>query len=345
MSIAHTENGAVVPPVDPAPAVSASEAGSVAPQGVPPGQPVQQPPVIPAPEPVAPRVAVDAEDASLGVTSDGKVHSVPQDAFARLKEREREKGRREAQAALDARLDEMAKSHGFTTYAAFMKAVFESRTAPAAVAAPVETAPKDTPVQPTEPEEPMATTTVIDDKTKDDDKRRDRLNQRARLRFRKEREQHSSKMVEMRRKNVAEVKRRKVLESQLRRKGTEMELREIAIGSGCTELDYSMDLLRREMRGKSAEELAEFKPATFFEGLRKTKPFLFSETHAPATTGPTNGADTPAPPSPGDAAAAAGDGAKKNALEMTEDEYKDYLKSKGLSINSSTPGGVAQVFK
>ena len=335
MPNAHTETGAANPPADPSGPGDGSN--GVAPQGAQPGEPAPQPPAAPAPQPPAPAVQVDAEDAQLGVTSDGKVHSVPQDAFAKLKEREREKGRKEAQAALDARLDEKAKAQGFDSYAAFMKAVSEQRAAPATPAPDATPAPA--PPDPKEDPMPDPKDNKPNEPNGDADQRRQRLDQRARQRFRKERAQHGTKMAEMRRKHVAEVTRRKSLEGQLKQKNTEMELREVAILAGCTELDYSMDLLKREMRGKTAEDLAEFKPDEFFKGLRKTKPFLFSETPVPANTGPANGADTPPPPSPGDAAAAAGDGAKKDVREMSDKEFQDHLRSKGLSVSTSSPGG------
>jgi hypothetical protein len=334
MPNAQTENGQGKPTGDPPDGGEPAGAAAVA-QGA--NEEVQgQPP--PAP-PTGTPPPVDEDDAALGITSDGTVHSVPQEAFAKLKQREREKGREEAQQAHQRWLDEQAKALGFDSFAAFMAATKPPEPPPQAAAPPPAKPepepPKEEPPVPKENkpqgQEPAAETPIRP--------ARSGMTDRVRKRFRKERSQHASNMSKMRTRNQRLKGERNSLKGRLIQQQTEMELREIAIKTGVTDLDYAMTLLRRELKGKTAEDLKDFKPKDFFEGQREPRPYLFSEVKVPATTGTEDGAETPPPQTPAAAAQQTADGAKIDATKMTDEEYKAYLRKRGWSQNATTPGG------
>ncbi len=284
---------------------------------------------------------VGDDDAALGITSDGKVHSVPQEAFSKLKERERERGREEAQQANQRWLNEQAKKRGFDSFDAFMEAATKQPEPPPPAPEPTPEPPPAKPAPPPPKEEPVAEPEKPQgqEPTPDPKPSRTGMNARARTRFRKERNKHSSNMQKMRGRNKKLEGERNALKSRLVQQQTETELREIAIKTGVTDLDYAMTLLRRELKGKTAEDLKDFKPKDFFEGQREPRPYLFSEVKVPATTGTEDGAATPPPQTPAAAAQTAANGAKVDATKMSQEEYDAYLRKRGWSKNATTPGG------
>ncbi len=331
MPTAQTENGTAKPTGDPPDGGETGGDGVV--QGAN-GEVQAQPPTDP---PNGQQPPVGDDDAALGITSDGKVHSVPQEAFSKLKERERERGREEAQQANQRWLDEQAKAQGFDSFAAFMAAAKPPEPPPPAPPPPPPAKPEPDP--PKEEPVPPVETPKGQEPTPDPKPSRTGMTARARTRFRKERGKHASNMTKMRGRNDKLKGERDSLKGRLAQQQTEMELREIAIKTGVTDLDYAMTLLRRELKGKSAEDLKDFKPGDFFEGQREARPYLFSEVKVPATTGTEDGAATPPPQTPAAAAQTAANGAKVDATKMSQEEYDAYLRKRGWSKNATTPGG------
>jgi hypothetical protein len=95
-----------------------------------------------------------------------------------------------------------------------------------------------------------------------------------------------------------------------------------------------MHLLRKEMAGKSVEELNEFDEDKFFsEDMRGKYPYLYAQEAVPATTAPSGyaghqqGAPTPAMPEEGNGDRDEGVDAKR----MSQDDYKALLRKRGLS--------------
>ena len=124
---------------------------------------------------------------------------------------------------------------------------------------------------------------------------------------------------------------RKELQRQIDAKEAEMELREKALLVGIRDPEYAIRLITRDLEGKSDDELSKFDETKFFEGLREKHPYLFGETVKPATTG--TGAGAPAAPKPGDASVASAQNGKVDATKMKPDEFREFLRRKGLGIS------------
>jgi hypothetical protein len=211
-----------------------------------------------------------------------KVQQVKHSDFKRIKEEARAKGRREAAGDLD----DAVKAAGFSSLADALKEIGKIRTIMSETVK--EPAPK-----PAETPQPKGTPMPKPQPKNEDDK--------ARLETMKLQEERAK----MRKQWRLEERRRRELQSQLDAKEAEMGLREELYRAGVTDVDYALRLLTRQLEGKSEQEMAAFKRAEFYDGLKKEKPYLFGEKVVPATTG-TNGAKadgaTPQPPAPGDVA-------------------------------------------
>lgn len=128
----------------------------------------------------------------------------------------------------------------------------------------------------------------------------------------------------------SEAQQRRSLRQELDRTQVEMSLRETAVRKGVQEVDYAVHLLRKEISGKTEAELNSFDEGKWFDNLRTEKPYLFGELVRPATTG-TAGAAAPNPPNARQVTANGVNGTKVDVRQMSPKEYKEYLKSKGLS--------------
>lgn len=131
-----------------------------------------------------------------------------------------------------------------------------------------------------------------------------------------------------------EVKERKRLERELDAKDAEMELRLAATRAGVRDVDYAVEMLRRQLRGKSEDELKAFDEGKFFtEELKRTHPFLYQAVPQPATTGAGGGE-----PSPASASAVQGDAARSQTIDarkMPRDEYDKLLQKHNLANPSA----------
>lgn len=143
-----------------------------------------------------------------------------------------------------------------------------------------------------------------------------------------------------------EEKQRRDLEAQLDAKDAEMALREECWKAGIKDVDYAIRLLTRELEGLSEEEIGAFDRTKFYDGLKQSKPYLFGEVVAPATTGTdgsaqkkdeTKGADAgaagaaPNPPAPGSEAAKAAADQQFDARKAKPEEIQSRLRALGLN--------------
>lgn len=224
--------------------------------------------------------------------------SIPQSAFAKLKEEQRQRGKREAMSELEAKF----KAAGFGSLDDALAALAETRKAPTAPAKAQSQ--RQTQVETTQPE-----------RGGDD---------RQLSRIQKERE----RLAKM---HAQEQARARKLQRQLEAKEAEMALREAAVSHGVKDVDYALRLLQRELDGKTEAELAGFDEAAFFgQKLRSSHPYLFGELVVPATTG--TGATGPAAPKAASVQAATGSAGQFDAKKATAEDYQRELRRRGLSV-------------
>lgn len=117
-------------------------------------------------------------------------------------------------------------------------------------------------------------------------------------------------------------------------------LEKTAIRGGVKDVDYALVLLQRHLEGArlTDDQLEEFDYTAFFEGLRKSHPYVFGEQVRPANSG-TGGNNEPPPPPPG------GGGGQpdktnfnekdgKGKFKVDEATYREALRKRGLDVNS-----------
>jgi hypothetical protein len=281
-------------------------------------------PIIPGSNPAAPN-GQPTGGAPAGAPTEPKVdqgegvHQVRHSDFKRIKQEQRDRGRREALDDLDAK----ARASGFTSYDDALKALAELKK-------PQPAAP---PIQPQEPPKMAKPMNPIPPKTQAPDQES----------LRKEAARANDERVKTRKQWKQSEAKRRELQSQLDAKDAEMALREECYRAGVQDVDYTIRLLTRQLEGKTADEIAKFDRNAFYTGLRTEKPYLFGEKVAPATTGvdPTKSAPAaasgaapggaPATPAPGAANAAAADEKKFDARTAKPQEVQARLKELGLN--------------
>lgn len=256
-------------------------------------------------------VSTSAQPAPVDVAPTGQAQqaaqpsavSIPQSAFAKLKEEQRRRGQREAREELEAKF----KAHGFDSLESALAAAAATRQQSAKAQPQQRQAPKAP-----EPQQYQAST-ARDGST---DPRQLRKLQQERERLAKQFAQEQAQ--------------RRKLQRQLEAKEAEMTLREAAVSHGVRDVDYALRLLQRELDGKSEAELQSFNEADFFgKKLRGSHPYLFGETVMPATTG--TGATGPAAPRAGEVQAATGQAGQFDARKATQEEFQRELRRRGLS--------------
>lgn len=268
--------------------------------------PADPPAAAPANQQAKPKPASPPAPAPQG---NGKNLVIAQSTMGRIKKEERERGARQA-------LVEAAKEAGFSTpeeMQAFLRG--RSNTPPPAAQ------PKPRPAaQPGTAGDPGPAP--------------DGMSRRAQAAWDKERAKLLSDNESAKKLAAQNDKRYRQERQKNEALQTEMQLRESAIQSGITDVDYAVRLLNRHVEGKSEEDLKDFDESKFFADLRETKPYLFGETVKPATTGTAGGAAPPAP-KPGDAAAAAARNGQVDARKMTQQEYQEHLRKRGLNPDAA----------
>jgi hypothetical protein len=239
-------------------------------------------------------------DNANGGQQGGNVVTLPTKAMAALKREERLKGQRE-----------LAKRLGFASVED-MEASFAAKRNEPKPAAQTETKPSQTQQnhqrQTAKPEQKPGQQAQAG--RADEDK----IKRLAREKAKAERE--------------AREARREALAAQ-----AEAELRIAASNCGIRDVDYALHLVRTRTKGLTEEQLRKFDEVTFFNNLRTEAPYIFRETVVPAQTGVSeNAAATKSPPSAGTAnERVAQQNGARDALKMKPDEYKERLRSLGLT--------------
>ncbi len=239
-----------------------------------------------------------------------KMVSVSTDTFAKIREEEKKRTEKAANDSLEAR----AKSLGFANAEEMFTAAESTRrpapkgddtvTKPATQSKP---SPKPVPRVPVAPTRPAASASTIDRKAE---------------RWKAEKER-------LQRVNATEARKRKDAERTSDALRAEISLREVAIRAGVVDVDYALTLVKRELAGKTQEELKTFDEVKFFEGLRTSKPVLFSVELRPAHTGST-ATPPPAPPKAPEIVRQDPENKPIDARQMTREQYKAHLAKRGI---------------
>ena len=243
-----------------------------------------------------------------------RVMSIPHSAMARIKTEERERGRAEALASL-------AQQAGF-------ESMNDLAAALASLKSGGRSAPREETEQPRRPQTPQAPAP-----NEDANELIEVKNARRELaRYERNLEKLQRERDELTQRYSAEQQARMQLQEALDAKEAEATLRETAVGLGVKDVDYALRLLTRELEGKDEAAMAAFDERAFFDGLRKTKPYLFGETVLPATTGPGAGAAPPAP-KPGQVQTDNARNGHLDARKMNGQEFNELLRKRGLDPN------------
>lgn len=282
-------------------------------------------PVMPAPELVAPAPVeaaapeADASETQVATIANGKNVILPQSAFGKLKEEQRQRGKREAMTELEAKF----KAAGFSSLddaIAAMAAVKANTAKTEAKSAPAnKPAPAAKPVAKAVETEVVADEEVQETAQPQTPATADKQMQR----ILREREKLAKQFA-------AEQAQRRKLQRQLEAKEAEFALRETAVGKGVKDVDYAVRLVQRELTGKTQEQLKTFDEVKFFDNLRQTHPYLFGEMVVPATTGTGVGA-APAAPKAGNVQVAQGAAGKFDARTASTEDYYRALRARGLT--------------
>ena len=263
-------------------------------------------PAVTAPEVSAP---VEAADPALPTIANGKNVILPQHAIGKLKEEQRQRGRREALSELEAKF----KTAGFSSVDEALEAMAQARNVPAPAKVEKAPAPPKAVAPVVEDEEAQ---TIAQPQTGSDA-------QKQLQRLQREREKLAKQFA-------AEQAQRRKLQRTLEAKEAEFALRETAVGKGVKDVDYALRLIQRELEGKDEAGLRTFDETKFFDGLRQSHPYLFGEMVVPATTGTGVGA-APSAPKASDTQAAQAAANRLNARDMKADEFQKLLRARGFT--------------
>jgi len=250
-----------------------------------------------------------------------KIVQMPSDALKRIREKEREKGRKAAQAEMD----QKARQFGYRDFASMEAALAKKK------ATQSPTKPGQPPVA-AKPAEPTTEDAAAQPNGGRPDRRLTKL------------ERENQRLLEAKRAanraRAHEEKRRRELENELDLTKVEYQLRQTALESGITNRDnigYALHLLRSHIEGKSEKELEGFDEAKYFqETLRKSHPYLFGVETRPANT--SNGNSTPsngAPPKPGQPAPPQGETQPVDARKLSQEDFYNRLRKLGLTPPSA----------
>lgn len=249
----------------------------------------------------APASAPKAEvGASVG---GGKNVVLPSSSLGKIKQEQRERGKREAMTDLESKF----KAHGFSSLDEAFEAMAALRNGGGAPSTSSKV-----------PAKAEAQTSAQAAQSGIDRKQYERLQ--------REREQFARRYAQ-------EQEQRRKLQRTLEAKEAEMALRETAVVKGVRDVDYALRLLQRELEGKDEVALSAFDEGKFFDALRGSHPYLFGETTVPANTGTGIGA-APSAPKAGTVTQAQGNAGLGDARKMSSDEFQKMLRARGLSTTS-----------
>lgn len=262
----------------------------------------------PAPTP-APSAAPAAgnDDTPPGTQGPGGNYLVPHSVWAKTKQKQRERGKREAMDELD----KVAKEHGFASYKdalAFMGAMKSKGSGKPAGE---------------KPERESGSGSSGGGKW-------GKQYEREKQQWAKERGELSSKLRHTTRKYSD-------LEQTLAAERAEWELQKLAISKGIKDPDYAVRLLTRHLEsigGSDPEKLKELKfdDAAFFDKLRESHPYLFGEVVKPVTTG-TGPNGQPVPPK-GTNGAPSNPATGFDARKASPEEFRAELARRGLNMEA-----------
>lgn len=259
---------------------------------------------------------VEQEDTALPSTPAptpvlrAKTQTMPTEAIGRLKREARERGKREAMGLLE----EQAKAAGFSSLADAFQAMADSKKVAAAAPTPAAQEAK-----------PAAAPSKNQD-----------------LRWQRELDRREKALQEAQRKLRLEEKRRKEIQRTMDQREVEQTIREQAILAGIHDVDFAVELARREARqivdsvpaDKVEEALRQFDERKFFNDLRGKRPYLFGEKVVQATTGTgidAAAAGTPPAPTPAKVTDTAAKSDQVDARKMSRDEFTTRLQALGLN--------------
>jgi hypothetical protein len=253
--------------------------------------------------------------------ANGKIIPIPQAALGKLKSEERAKGERRALAALDAE----AKKLGFSDHKELSEyAAQQKRGTRTNGNGKATTQAKSEPTATAQPQGDAATVSRKD---------YDRL---ARENAELKQKLETASREKARADKLARETRRKLLDYQ----GVS-ELKLAAVKEGSKDPDYVVELLKRRMPTRNEGETSEayykrletYDEAKEIASIRESHPHLFGEVTRPANTG--NAGNIPAAKSPGakpaTPAPAADAGKRKDARDLTPDEFDKRLAEYGLN--------------
>jgi hypothetical protein len=205
----------------------------------------QAQPTMPLPAP--------AEQQAQPATSfaEGKTIVIPNAAMKRIKEENREKGRKQAMDEFN----KLAQENGFASPSdmfSFVKQLKETSTK-----APEKIEDKSVQAAPVDNNHQYQEHLKRLEQEKDELLRKSRIQERKALKLERDRD-------------AIQV---------------QMTLRESAMQAGIKDPGYAVNLLQEHIDGKTETELKDFDSSKFFSSLRTEKPYLFGEYVRPATTG------------------------------------------------------------
>lgn len=132
--------------------------------------------------------------------------------------------------------------------------------------------------------------------------------------------------------------RSKRLQGELDALQARSALEKTAIRAGVRDVDYALLLLQRHLEGArlSDDQLEKFDYTAFFEGMKKSHPYVFGEVVKPANSGNPN--NEPPPPPPGNPPPGGGGVnfmAKddKGKLKVDDATYREQLRKRGLDTS------------
>ena len=228
--------------------------------------------------------------------------SIPQNALGKLKQEQRERGKREALSEMEARF----KAGGFTSLDEAIAQLAALRAPPPAPAAPQKT---QTTSQP----------------------QFDRQNDQALLESRKQMEALAKERERLARELAREQAAKRVLESGNLALQGEALLNVAAVRHGAKDSEYAVELCRRHLATLDDADYETFDEDAFFADLRKEKPYLFGETVVFANTGVGVG-DAPVAPNAGTVTEAHGQSGRVDARKLTSTEFQKLLRERNLNV-------------
>lgn len=235
----------------------------------------------------------------------GGVQVLSQSAFKVMKQKERERGKKEAMTA-------MAEAAGFSSVEELQKAMAGLKSKPQVGGG-----------------KPSGQANQSQSRNQAQQQQPSNNPHKESARLQREVQRLTEENAGLRKQLVKLDEKRKDLQQHIFAKEAEFALREVAAMQGVRDVDYAIRLFTREMEGKSEEDLAKVDEAEFFKGLRTEHPYIFGEVVRPATTG--TGTGSPPVPKPGEAINTTVQSNQVDARKMKPEEFREHLRQRGLS--------------